>query len=388
MTFFNRHPLPSDGYPELFPRGFVGSTLEENQQGWQSNTILVCIAGGNGLRYQAKNPRGRVIRFLTHSAQENKHFQREMNVSEKVLIVGSGPAGCTAAIYAARANLNPVVFEGIQPGGQLTITTDVENFPGFPKGIMGPQMMADFKAQAERFGTRFIAAEVESVDLSQRPFRITADGEAYEGETLIISTGAKARLMGLPSEMKLMGYGVSACATCDGFFFRGKKIAIVGGGDSAMEEANFLTKFAESVTVIHRRKELRASKIMGDRTRKNPKILWQLGKVVEEIHDVEKQQVTGLTLKDTATGELTEYPVEGLFVAIGHDPNTSLFKGKLDLDANGYILVKSDSTYTSVEGVFACGDCIDHTYRQAITAAGTGCMAAIDAERWLESLEA
>ena len=309
-------------------------------------------------------------------------------MSEKVIIVGSGPAGCTAAIYTARANLNPVVFEGIQPGGQLTITTDVENFPGFPKGIMGPQMMVDFKEQAERFGTRFIAAEVESVDLSQRPFRIIADGEPYEGETLIIATGARARLLGLPSEMRLMGYGVSACATCDGFFFQGKKIAIVGGGDSALEEAIFLTKFAEKVTVIHRRDELRASKIMGERARKNPKIEFHLGHVIHEVHDVEKKQVTHLTLRDTRTGELSEFPVEGLFVAIGHDPNTHLLEGQVDLGEKGYVWVKPGSTRTSVEGVFACGDCIDQTYRQAITAAGTGCMAAIDAERWLESQEA
>ena len=306
-------------------------------------------------------------------------------MSEKVIILGSGPAGCTAAIYAARADLEPLLYHGPQPGGQLTITTEVENFPGFPDGLMGPEMMQRFQQQAERFGARFRETEVESVDLHGPPFRITAEGETHDTEVLIVATGASARLLGLESESKLMGYGVSACATCDGFFFRGKEIAIVGGGDTAMEEALFLTKFAEKVTIIHRRDELRASQIMQKRVLEHPKIEVAWNKVVAEVHDVEKQKVSSLTLKDTVSGERSELAVEGLFVAIGHTPNTSLFEGKLDMDDQGYIRVAPGGTRTSVEGVFACGDCIDHVYRQAVTAAGTGCMAAIDAERWLES---
>ncbi len=303
---------------------------------------------------------------------------------ENVTILGTGPAGLTAAIYAARANLSPLCVEGTQPGGQLTITTEVENFPGFPHGIQGPEMMVNFRQQAERFGTRFKQGDVQKVDLSKRPFTLTlADGSEVKTKTLIISTGASAKLLGLKNESRLMGRGVSACATCDGFFFRNQDIAIVGGGDTAMEEANFLTRFAKSVTLIHRRDTFRASKVMQDRTLRNPKIKVIYDTAVEDI--VGENEVTALKLKNLKTGVFSDLAVTGLFVAIGHQPNTKLFQNQLPTDEAGYLIVQPGTTKTEIPGVFAAGDVADHVYRQAITAAGTGCMAAIDAERWLES---
>ncbi len=305
---------------------------------------------------------------------------------EKVIIIGSGPAGHTAAIYAARAELTPLLFEGRIPGGQLMLTTEVENFPGFPGGAQGPEMMELFRKQSQRFGTRIVADDVVAVDFSVRPFLVkTADAE-YHAESLIVSTGATAMWLDVPGEKKYGGRGVSACATCDGFFFKGKKIIVVGGGDSAMEEATFLTRFAESVTVIVRREELRASKIMQERARANSKILFVWNSEVKEIVG-DGTRVTGVKLFDNKTNVMSELATDGVFVAIGHKPNTELFAGKLELDTKGYVVPQPHSTRTSVEGVFAAGDVADHYYRQAITAAGTGCMAAIDAERWLASRE-
>jgi len=307
----------------------------------------------------------------------------------EVFIIGSGPAGYTAAIYAARANLKPVVFAGLQPGGQLTITTDVENYPGFPDGIMGPDLMVHFKAQAERFGAKVVYDMVSKVDFSKQPYTIeTEDNGVWTADTVVISTGASAKLLGLESETRLMGHGVSACATCDGFFFRDKSVAVVGGGDTALEEAIFLTRFCKKVTLIHRRDELRGSKIMQDRAKNNPKIDFLWNSAVEEILGSKETGVTGLKIKNTVSDAVSEVAMEGLFVAIGHKPNTDLFVGQLELDEAGYIVVPPGTVSTRYDGVFACGDVVDHKYRQAITAAGSGCMAAIDAERYLESREA
>ena len=302
----------------------------------------------------------------------------------KVIISGSGPAGLTAAIYAARADLDPFMIEGAQAGGQLMLTTEVENYPGFPDGIMGPELMDKFRKQAERFGTRIVTADVTEVDFSSRPFRVSVGADEYEAETVIISTGASARWLEVPGEERLRGFGVSACATCDGFFFKEKELVVVGGGDSAMEEALFLTKFASKVTIIHRRDEFRASKIMAQRALDHPKIEVMWDSVVDEI--IGDGSVTGVMVRNVKTDEAAEYKTDGVFVAIGHTPNTSLFEGQLDLNEKGYITTY-EGTATSVEGVFASGDVVDFVYRQAITAAGSGCAAAMDAERWLDSRE-
>jgi thioredoxin reductase (NADPH) len=310
-----------------------------------------------------------------------------MEAVHDIVIIGSGPAGLTAALYAARADLEPVMFEGSQAGGQLMLTTEVENYPGFPDGIMGPALMNDFRKQAERFGTTFMTADVDEVDLSSgSPFTLRVGADTYKSRAVIISTGATARWLGLPGEQRLVGRGVSSCATCDGFFFRDKELVVVGGGDSAMEEAMFLTKFASKVTVVHRRGELRASKIMQDRAFENPKIAWEWHSVVTDVTG--DDHVTGVTLEDVRTGERRDFPADGLFVAIGHDPTTSLFEGQVELDEDGYIKVAEPRTSTSVDGVFAAGDVVDRIYRQAVTAAGMGCKASIDAERWLEARRA
>ncbi len=303
----------------------------------------------------------------------------------QVIIIGSGPAGCTAALYLSRANIKVLVLEGMQPGGQLTITTEVENYPGFPEGILGPALMDQMRKQAERFGATFSALEpVEHVRFTNHPFEVQTDSKLYEAPAVIVASGASAKQIGLPSEQALLGFGVSSCATCDGFFFKGKEIVVVGGGDSAMEEATFLTKFATKVTVVHRREELRASKIMQDRARSNPKIEFIFDTTVDEVIGSKETGVTGLKLRNLVTNETTDFATQGLFVAIGHTPNTAPYVGQLELDQAGYIcLPHPHSTLTNIQGVFACGDVVDHIYRQAITAAGSGCMAALDCERWL-----
>ncbi len=312
-----------------------------------------------------------------------------MSEVRNVIVIGSGPAGLTAAIYAARANMAPLVIEGEpsstsdQPGGQLMLTTDVENFPGFPDGIMGPELMSNFRAQAGRFGAEFLTEKVSRVDFSERPFRVWVRDDEYRADTIIVSTGAQSLMLGLEEESRLMGHGLSTCATCDGFFFRGQEIVVVGGGDSAIEEATFLTRFADKVTIIHRRDELRASKIMQDRAFANPKIEFLWNHTVTAICGADK--VEGVEVTSTVDGSVAKLDATGVFVAIGHRPNTDLFRDVLDMEDNGYLTTRTGSTHTNVEGIFACGDVQDHTYRQAITAAGSGCMAAIDAERWLEA---
>ncbi|MFC2092407.1 thioredoxin-disulfide reductase [Bacteroidota bacterium] len=309
----------------------------------------------------------------------------------RVIIIGSGPAGFTAGLYTARANLNPLLFEGSQPGGQLMITTEVDNYPGFENGIMGPELMDIMRKQVQRFGTKSFFKTITKAELSKKPFKLTADdGSMYTCDALIIATGASAKLLGLESEKKYMGYGVSACATCDGFFFKNQRVVVMGGGDTAMEEAVYLTKHASEVTVVHRRDELRASKIMQGKAFNNPKIKFQFDSVIDEVVGTDVNgslSVTGVKLKNVKSGEITDFPCEGVFMAIGHKPNTDIFKGQLDMDEVGYLITKKSSTETNIPGVFACGDAQDSYYRQAITAAGTGCMAAIDAERYLESEE-
>ncbi|MDZ7624717.1 MAG: thioredoxin-disulfide reductase [Ignavibacteriaceae bacterium] len=309
----------------------------------------------------------------------------------KIIIIGSGPAGFTAALYNARANLKPVIFEGMQPGGQLTITTEVENYPGFEHGIQGPALMDVMRKQAHRFGAESIYKEITEVDFSKRPFLLKSYDEVYTADAVIVATGASAKLLGLESEKKYMGYGVSACATCDGFFFKNQKVLVIGGGDTAMEEATYLTNHASEVNIIHRRDGFRASSIMLNRAQKNPKIKFLLNKTIKEVLGVEQngiKRMTGVLLEDTRDHSTEELKADGLFIGIGHQPNTAIFKGQLDMDEVGYLKVKHGSTYTNIEGVFAAGDVSDSKYRQAVTAAGTGCMAALDAERWLEAQEA
>jgi thioredoxin reductase (NADPH) len=315
---------------------------------------------------------------------ESNCGQGEFNLNNIIIIIGSGCAGLTAAIYAGRANLKPLVLDGYEPGGQLSLTTMVENFPGFPDGILGPDLIDNMRKQAQRFGAEFKAGAITDVDLSKRPYKISAGKDVFETRALIIASGASARMIGLESERKLIGHGVSTCATCDGYFFRGKEIAVVGGGDSAMEEANFLSRFASRVHILHRRPEFRASKIMLDRARSNEKIRIVTPVVVEDIADVSKGGVESLKLRNTQTNEVTTLPVEGVFIAIGHDPNTKVFRGKLDMDENSY-LITHDGSQTNMPGVFAAGDVQDHHYRQAVTAAGSGCMAALDAEKFLDA---
>jgi thioredoxin reductase (NADPH) len=321
-----------------------------------------------------------LILFLERHGMEQAQGERH----HRLIILGSGPAGLTAALYAARANLAPLILEGSQPGGQLTITTDVENYPGFPRGIMGPELVDLMREQARHFGAHSRFETVLRADLRQRPFRLESDTMSYTCDALIVATGATAKQLGISTEEHLRGYGLSACATCDGFFFRGKEVAVVGGGDTAVEEALFLTKFATKVTLIHRRAELRASKIMRDRLFAHDKIAFRWNSVVKEVQGSREGGVTGVRLADSRTGEESDFPTEGVFVAIGHQPNTEIFAGQLATNAVGYLEVKEPTSYTSVEGVFAAGDVMDPLYRQAVTAAGTGCRAAIDAERWLE----
>jgi thioredoxin reductase (NADPH) len=309
----------------------------------------------------------------------------------KIIIIGAGPAGFTAALYNGRANLKPVIFEGMQPGGQLTITTEVENYPGFEQGIQGPELMDVMRKQAHRFGATSLYKEITEVDFSKKPFKLKSYDEEYTADAVIIATGASAKLLGLESEKKYMGYGVSACATCDGFFFKNQKVLVVGGGDTAMEEANYLTTHASEVTIVHRREGFRASNIMLQRAEKNPKIKFLLNKTIKEVVGVENngiKKMTSVILEDTNDNSISEYTTDGLFIGIGHQPNTNIFKGWLDMDDHGYLKVRPGSTYTNIEGVFAAGDVADSKYRQAVTAAGTGCMAALDAERWLEAQEA
>lgn len=306
-------------------------------------------------------------------------------MSEQVIILGTGPAGYTAAIYAARANLNPVVLEGEEPGGQLMLTTEVENFPGFPEGILGPDLMESMKKQAEKFGAKFVRGHATAVDLSRRPYRVTSDnGSTYEANAVIVSTGATAKMLEIPGEAEMLGHGVSTCATCDGFFFKGKRIIVVGGGDSAMEEATFLTRYASEVTIVHRRDSLRASKVMQERARNNPKIKWVMDATPVQVLS-ENGRVTALQVRHNQSGDIETLATEGLFVSIGHRPNTAFLQGQLETDPVGYLITQPPSTATNVDGVFACGDVADSRYRQAITAAGSGCKAAMDVERWLEN---
>jgi thioredoxin reductase (NADPH) len=328
-----------------------------------------------------------LARGILHPICIETILEKPMPQHHNVIVIGSGPAGLTAALYTARANLSPVVFEGIQPGGQLTITTEVENYPGFPDGVMGPELMEHMRNQAHKFGAQSVYKNVTKVDLRTTPIRLWCDEEEFTTDTVIVATGASAKLLGIPSEKEYMGYGVSACATCDGFFYRGLEVVVVGGGDTAVEEATFLTRFATKVTIVHRRDALRASKVMQEKAAKNPKIAFAWDSVIEEIlgkSENGKKVVTGVKLRNVKTGATTEMKTDGVFMGIGHQPNTGLFAGQLDMDSVGYLVTRERSTRTNIPGVFAAGDVADSVYRQAITAAGSGCQAALDAERWLE----